>query len=170
VDDMVMVIVGSIKLRAYETCLLMIIKWSITNFKKCSSVKKMCYRRFVRLDNRYNKVLYALIGDGIGLAPPNKWMIMLDMSFLIVQRYKHVVVLLYIEKGRSITFFPLCGASSHRKWMMCLAHVNDNHFLMVYLRMAVQFLPFPCYGDNIVDKTQKNGMKDMLVGWLPLMN
>lgn len=27
--------------------------------------------------------------------------------------------------------------------------------------MVVQFLPFPCYGDNTVEKMQKNGMKDM---------
>ncbi|KEH26754.1 hypothetical protein MTR_6g071585 [Medicago truncatula] len=27
--------------------------------------------------------------------------------------------------------FPLHGAPSHRDRMMCLTHVNDNHFMMV---------------------------------------
>jgi hypothetical protein len=56
------------------------------------------------------------------------------MCFLIAQRYKHVVVRLFIEKGRLKTFFPLCGAPSHRDRIMCMAHVNDNHFMMIYLK------------------------------------
>jgi len=57
---------------------------------------------------------------------------MSDVSFLIAQRYKHVVVLLSIEQGQLETFFPLCGAPSHKDRIMCLAHVDDNYFMMVY--------------------------------------
>jgi hypothetical protein len=79
-------------------------------------------------------VLPALSGDGIKPSPPDKRMIMSDMDFLIAQRYKHVVFLLSIEKVRLETFFPLCGAPSYTNQMMCLDHVNDNHFVMVYFK------------------------------------
>jgi hypothetical protein len=68
------------------------------------SEENECYQWLIGLDNRYNEVLYGLIGDGICFAPPNKWMIMSDMSFLSVQRYKLVVVLMSIEKEQSETF------------------------------------------------------------------
>jgi len=58
------------------------------------------YRRLIGGDRRYKEVLGALTFCGIGLAPPDKWMTMSDMSFLIAQRYKLVVVLLSIQKGR----------------------------------------------------------------------
>jgi len=95
-----------------------------------------CYRRLIRSEHLYNEVLYALTSDSIGFraAPPNKWMIMPDMIFLIAQRYKRVVVPLSIKKGRSETFFPQYGASSHRNRMMCFTHVNHNYFMMVYLK------------------------------------
>jgi len=85
-------------------------------------------------DRRYKEVLGALTFCGIGHAPPDKWMAMPDMGFLMAQRYKHVVVLLSIEKWRSETFFPLCGALSHKERSMCLAHVNNNHFMIIYLK------------------------------------
>jgi hypothetical protein len=55
----------------------------------------------------------ALTGDDIGLGPRDKWMIMSDMNFLIAHRYKHVVVLRSINKGKSETFIPLHDAPSH---------------------------------------------------------
>jgi len=76
--------------------------------KKLIIEETECYRRLIGSDNHFIEVLYALTGDGIGPAPRNKWMIMLDMGFLIAQRYKHVVVLLSIKKGRSEYFFALC--------------------------------------------------------------
>ena len=79
-------------------------------------------------------MLHALSGDGISNAPPDKRMIMSDMGFLIAHIYKHVVFLMSIEKVQSKIFFPLCGASSHTNQMMCLDHMNVNHFVMVYLK------------------------------------
>ncbi|KEH19948.1 hypothetical protein MTR_8g063670 [Medicago truncatula] len=73
------------------------------------------YRRLIGVNRRYKEVLVALIFCGIGPAPPDKWMTMPDMSFLIAQRYKHMVGLLSIEKKRSETFFPLYDAPSHRE-------------------------------------------------------
>lgn len=62
--------------------------------------------------NRFNKVKRTITYDCIGPAIEDKWMIILDMSFLIVHKYKHMVVLLSIEIGQSETFFNLCGAPS----------------------------------------------------------
>ncbi|MCI90194.1 hypothetical protein A2U01_0111485, partial [Trifolium medium] len=36
----------------------------------------------------------TLTPDGIGVAHDDKWMMMLDMGFLVAQRYKHVVALI----------------------------------------------------------------------------
>lgn len=56
------------------------------------------YLRLIGSDKQFNEVLHALTGDGIGPAPLDKWMIMSDMSFIIAQRYKHVLVLMSIDK------------------------------------------------------------------------
>lgn len=56
------------------------------------------YQRLIWSDKQFNEVLHAWTGDGIRRAPSGKWMIMPDMSFLIAQRYKHVVVLMSINK------------------------------------------------------------------------
>jgi len=85
------------------------------------------YRRMIGNYRRYKEVLGALTFCSIGLAPPDKWMNMSDMGFLIAQRYNHVV-LLSIKKGRSEIFFPLSVEPPHTERLMCLAHVNDNHF------------------------------------------
>jgi len=58
-------------------------------------------RKLIGADRRYKRILGTLNFFGIGPAPPDKWMIMSDMSFIIAHRYKHVVVLLSIEKRRS---------------------------------------------------------------------
>jgi len=88
----------------------------------------------IGLEKQFNEVKYALASDGIVSNLPDKWMIMLDLSFIIGQRYIHVVVPLSNKKGLSETLFPLYGAPSHRNQMMCLTHVNDNHFTIVYLK------------------------------------
>jgi len=83
--------------------------------KELIDEENVCYRRLIGVDRRYKEVLGALIFCGIGPAPPDKWMTMPNMSFLIAQRYKHTVGLLSIEKVRSETSFPLCGAPLHRE-------------------------------------------------------
>jgi len=105
--------------------------------------ENVCYRRMIGEGRRYKKVLGTLTFCGIGHAPPDKWMTMSDMSLLIAQRYKHAVVLLSIEKGRSETFFPLCGEPSHTERLMCMAHVNDNHFMIIYLKNGCH-IPHTC--------------------------
>jgi hypothetical protein len=67
------------------------------------------YMQMINDERRYKEVLGALTFSNFGPAPPDKWMIMPDMRFLIVQKYNHVVVLLSTQKGRSGTFFPLWG-------------------------------------------------------------
>ena len=77
-------------------------------------------------DRRYKEVLDALSYAGIDNAPQDKWMTMLDMSFLIAQKFNQPVVVLSIGLGRSTTYFP--------GWLMCLAYVNDNHFMTLDLK------------------------------------
>jgi hypothetical protein len=93
------------------------------------------------LHRRYKVVLGALTFFGIGPAPPDKWMTMPDMGFLIAHKNNHVVVLLSIEKGRSETFFPLWGEPPHTERLLCMTHVNDNHFLIIHLKDGCHIPP-----------------------------
>jgi len=85
-------------------------------------------------DRWYKKVSYALSFSGIGNAPPDKWMTMPDMGFLIAQKFNHTVAVFSIGKGRSETYFPLCGPPPCIDQVMCLTYVNDNHFMAVDLK------------------------------------
>jgi len=92
-------------------------------------------------DRRYKAVLNALTFSGIGHAPPDKWMTMSDMGFLIAQKYNHALVLLSTQKGRSETFFPLWGEPSFVEQLMCMTHVNDNHFMIIHLKKGCHIPP-----------------------------
>jgi len=87
-------------------------------------------------DKRYKEVSDALSYGGIGNAPRDKWMTMPDMGFLIAQKFNQTVVVLSIGKGRSETYFPLCGPPPPPSIdpLMCLAYVNDNHFMALDLK------------------------------------
>jgi len=63
-------------------------------------------------------------------------MTMPDMSFLIAQKFNQTVVVLFIGKGRSETYFPLCGPPPPPciDRLMCLAYVNDNYFMASNLK------------------------------------
>jgi len=100
-------------------------------YKELVGVENACYRRMINDDRRYKEVSDALSFSGIGNAPPKKWMIMPDMGFLIAQKLNHAVVVLSIGKGRSKTYFPLCGPPPCIDRVMCLSYVNDNHFMAV---------------------------------------
>jgi len=57
-----------------------------------------------------------------------------DIGFPIAQKFNHAVVLLSILKERSETFFPLWGELPLVERLMCMAHVNDNHFMIIHLK------------------------------------
>ena len=76
----------------------------------------------------------ALSFSGIGNAPPDMWMTMPDMGFLIAQKFNQPIVVLSIGLGRSTTYFPLCGPPpTCIGRLMCLAYVDDNHFIFMAL-------------------------------------
>jgi len=52
-------------------------------YKELTSVENAWYRRMINDDRRYKVVYDALSFSGIGNAPPNMWMTMPDMGFLI---------------------------------------------------------------------------------------
>jgi len=104
--------------------------------KELTGVENARYRRTINDHRRYKEVYDALSFSGIGKAPPNMWMTMPDMSFLIAQKFNQTVVVLSIGKGRSETYFPLCGPPPPPciDRVMCLAYVNDNHFMALNLK------------------------------------
>jgi len=106
------------------------------------------YRRMINDDRRYKEVYFS----GIGHAPPDKWMTMLDMSFLMAQKYNHVVVQLSILKGRSKTFFPIWGERPLVERLMCMTHDNDNHFMIIQLKDGCPIPPiFPLWRQHARD-------------------
>jgi hypothetical protein len=68
-------------------------------YKELVGVENSRYRRMIDDNRRYKEVSNALSFSGIGNALPYKWMTMLDMGFLIAQKFNHTVVVLSIGKG-----------------------------------------------------------------------
>jgi len=103
-------------------------------YKELAGVENARYRRMINDDRRYKEVSNALSYGGIENAPPGKWMTMPYMGFLIAQKFNQTVVVLSI--GKSETYFPLCGPPSPPSIdpLMCLAYVNDNHFMALDLK------------------------------------
>jgi len=56
-------------------------------YKELVGVENACYRRMINDDRQYKEVSDALSYDGIENAPPDKWMTMPDMGFLIAQKF-----------------------------------------------------------------------------------
>jgi len=52
-------------------------------YNELVGVENVCYRRMINDDRRYKEVSDALSYGGLGNAPPDKWMTMPDMGFLI---------------------------------------------------------------------------------------
>jgi len=105
-------------------------------YKELVGLENTHYRRMINNGRRYKEVYDALPYGGIGKALPNKWMTMPDMGFLITQKFNQTVVVLSIWKERSETYFPLCGPPPPPciDQLMCLAYVNDNHFMALNLK------------------------------------
>lgn len=73
-------------------------------------------------------------------------------------------------KSNQKYFFPLRSEPSHRNWMICLAHVDDNYLMVVYLKNDCPIPSIPCYGDENVEMTQSHGKLDMSIWWLLRIN
>jgi len=104
-------------------------------YKELVGVENARYQRMINDDRRYKEVSGALSYAGIDNVPRDKWMTMPDMGFLIAQKFNQTVVVLSIRLGRSATYFPLCGPPpTCIGRLMCLAYVNDNHFMALDLK------------------------------------
>jgi len=88
------------------------------------------YLQLIGLNKQFSEVKHVMPTDWIGFVLRDKSVIMPYINFLIVQKYKYVVIFLSVKKWQSKTFI-LHGASSERDWIMCLAHVNSNHFMLI---------------------------------------
>jgi hypothetical protein len=104
-------------------------------YKVLVGVENARYRRMINDERRNKEVSDALSYVGIGNAPSDKLMTMPDMCFLIAQKFNQTVVVFSIVKGRSETYLPLCGPPPPCiDQLMCLAYVNDNHFMTLDLK------------------------------------
>ena len=107
----------------YDVCMLymlvIIISYVLIFFYKCNQ----WFRLLSPTDwykESFNKVKHALTPDRIGPTPPNKWMIMLNMSFLIVQKFQYMVVLLSIKMGdRKLFSFTWCTITKILNLVSC---------------------------------------------------
>jgi len=68
-------------------------------YKELVNVENARYRRMINDDRRYKEVSDTLSYNGIGNAPRDKWMTMLDMSFRIAQKFNQTVIVLSIGKS-----------------------------------------------------------------------
>ena len=65
-----------------------------------------------------------------GLIPYEKWMIILDIGYVIDNRYN--VVSVHLSRLESWTFFPLKGTVPTKSRLISVGLVNENHFVQVY--------------------------------------
>jgi len=112
-------------------------------YKELVGVENARFRRMINDDKRYKEVSDALSYGGIGNAPRDKWMTMPDMGFLFAHKFNQMVVVLSFGKGRSETYFPLCGPPPPPRIdpLISLAYVNDNHFMALDLKYGCLIPP-----------------------------
>jgi hypothetical protein len=74
----------------------------------------------------FDYLMNALTPNSTGAATREKCMTIPNMGFLLAHKYKHAVAVTAATVGYSKTYFPLEGASTATKRLMCLAWVNEN--------------------------------------------
>ncbi|KAI5430951.1 hypothetical protein KIW84_035191 [Lathyrus oleraceus] len=88
--------------------------------------------------NRLSVVRESLMIESFGSQPPEKWMSLLDMGYLIANRYNVVLVCL----GNScMTFFPMTSSHSPNVSIYCIGFVNRNHWVQVNMKEGFPLPP-----------------------------
>ncbi|KAI5385413.1 hypothetical protein KIW84_072129 [Lathyrus oleraceus] len=71
-------------------------------------------------------------------SPPEKWMSLPDMGYLIANRYNVVLVCL---GNPCITFFPMTSSHSPNVSICCIGFVNQNHWVQVNMKEGFPLPP-----------------------------
>ncbi|KAI5434175.1 hypothetical protein KIW84_021146 [Lathyrus oleraceus] len=88
--------------------------------------------------NRLSAVRESLMIESFGSQPPEKWMSLPDMGYLIANRYNVVLVCL---GNPCITFFPMTSSHSPNVSIYCIGFVNHNHWVHVNMKEGFPLPP-----------------------------
>ncbi|KAI5439944.1 hypothetical protein KIW84_025343 [Lathyrus oleraceus] len=88
--------------------------------------------------NRLSAVRESLMIESFGSQPPEKWMSLPDMGYLIANRYNVVLVCL---GNPCITFFPMTSSHSPNVSIYCIGFVNQNHWVQVNMKEGFPLPP-----------------------------
>ncbi|XP_058784219.1 uncharacterized protein LOC131658991 [Vicia villosa] len=85
-----------------------------------------------------SEVRNGLLIDNVGFQPPEKWLTLLEMGYLIANRYNVILVML---GNPCLTFFPMTTTFSPSAPTYCIGLVNKNHFLRVNMKEGFPLPP-----------------------------
>ncbi|KAI5399389.1 hypothetical protein KIW84_064662 [Lathyrus oleraceus] len=88
--------------------------------------------------NRLSKVRESLMIESFGSQPPEKWLSLPDMGYLIANRYNVVLVCL---GNPCMTFFPMTSSHSPNVSIYCIGFVNHNHWVQVNMKEGFPLPP-----------------------------
>ncbi|KAI5442679.1 hypothetical protein KIW84_011641 [Lathyrus oleraceus] len=88
--------------------------------------------------NVESDVRESLMIESYGSQPPEKWMSLPDMGYLIANRYNVVLVCL---GNPCITFFPMTSSHSSNVSIYCIGFVNHNHWVQVNMKEGFPLPP-----------------------------
>ncbi|XP_058749864.1 uncharacterized protein LOC131622860 [Vicia villosa] len=87
---------------------------------------------------RLPTVRSSLVIETLGQQPPNKWMTLPELGYLIANRYNVVLVSL---GHPSLSYFPMTSAHSPNASIYCIGFVNGNHWVQVNMNEGFPFSP-----------------------------
>ncbi|XP_058750746.1 uncharacterized protein LOC131623740 [Vicia villosa] len=77
---------------------------------------------------RLSQVRKLFVIGFLGQQPPDKWMTLLDMGYVIANRYNVVLVSLGYP---GLSYFPKTSAHSPNAYIYCIGFLNGNHWVQV---------------------------------------
>ncbi|XP_058732581.1 uncharacterized protein LOC131604110 [Vicia villosa] len=87
---------------------------------------------------RLPTVRSSLVIETLGQQPPNKWMTLPELGYVIANRYNVVLVSLgYL----SLSYFPMTSAHSLNASIYCIGFVNGNHWVQVNMNEGFPLPP-----------------------------
>ncbi|KAI5390399.1 hypothetical protein KIW84_075642 [Lathyrus oleraceus] len=88
--------------------------------------------------NRLLEVRESLMIESFGSQPPEKWLTLPDMDYLIANRYNVVLVCL---GNPCMTFFPMTSSHSPNVSIYCIGFINQNHWVQVNMKEGFPLPP-----------------------------
>ncbi|XP_058742218.1 PKS-NRPS hybrid synthetase cheA-like [Vicia villosa] len=87
---------------------------------------------------RLPTVRSSLVIETLGQQPPNKWMMLPELGYVIANRYNVVLVSL---GHLSLSYFPMTSAHSPNASIYCIGFVNGNHWVQVNMNEGFTLPP-----------------------------